>query len=140
MRPTTPPHALATLQPPSRARPARTSRRYEQSGPAETARLSCAISREHRTQTRWAALPGLRREKGFMLEEWLNDALEGEEGSGLREPLRTLKQLEMDKGSLRNANLSSEQISALYSGLFVYSSGIKSSFEEMFRAAGQQQR
>lgn len=75
-----------------------------------------------------------------MLEEWLNDALEGEEGSGLREPLRTLKQLEMDKGSLRNANLSSEQISALYSGLFVYSSGIKSSFEEMFRAAGQQQR
>ena len=46
----------------------------------------------------------------------------------------------MDKGSLRNANLSSEQISSLYSGLFVYSSGIKSSFDEMFRAASLQQR
>lgn len=54
--------------------------------------------------------------------------------------MRTLKQLEMDKGSLRNANLSSEQISSLYSGLFVYSSGIKSSFDEMFRAASLQQR
>jgi hypothetical protein len=36
-------------------------------------------------------LPGIKREKGFMLEEWLNDALEGDEGAGIKEPLRTLK-------------------------------------------------
>lgn len=29
-------------------------------------------------------LPGIKREKGFMLEEWLNDALEGDEGNGLK--------------------------------------------------------
>lgn len=67
MRNTTPPHALAATLVPPRSRPSRNNKRYELSGPGETARLSCAISREHRTQTRWA-LPGLRREKGFMLE------------------------------------------------------------------------
>lgn len=41
----------------------------------ETTNLSCAISKEYRTQTKIAVLPNIKREKGFMLEEWLNDAL-----------------------------------------------------------------
>lgn len=34
----------------------------------------------------------------------------------------------MDKGTLRNSNLSNEQINNLYNGLFVYTSGIKNTF------------
>lgn len=75
-----------------------------------------------------------------MLEEWLNDALEGDEGAGLKEPLRTLKKYEMDKASLRNSNMSHEQIKTLYNGLFVYTSGIKNAFDEMFKSASLQDR
>jgi hypothetical protein len=46
----------------------------------------------------------------------------------------------MDKGSLKNANLNNEQISSLYNGLFVYTSGIKNIFEEMFKSASLQNR
>jgi len=40
----------------------------------EIANLSSSISKQYREQTK-VVLPGIKKEKGYMLEEWLNDAL-----------------------------------------------------------------
>jgi hypothetical protein len=67
-----------------------------------------------------------------MLEEWLNNALEGSgDIDTTGEPLKTLKKYELDKASLRNLHLSFEAIQKIHKSLFVYSEGIKNAFNEM---------
>lgn len=46
----------------------------------------------------------------------------------------------MDKANLRNSNMSLEEIGNLYSGLFVYTNGIKNTFEDMLKCASLQSR
>ena len=50
----------------------------------ENAQLAASFAREMRAQMKTPNLPELKKDKNMMLEEWLNQALEGEgdEGSG----------------------------------------------------------
>ena len=75
-------------------------------------------------------LPAVKRERMKGLEQWLNDVLEHEGAAGrTKEPLINIKKFGFDKQTLKNSNLSMQQIDSLYSGLFIYTNGVKSAFK-----------
>ena len=55
---------------------------------------------------------------------------EGAKGK-LKKPLVNIEMFGFDKQTLRNSNLSFQQIDQLYSGLFIYTNGVKSAFKEL---------
>jgi hypothetical protein len=75
--------------------------------PNPVIQLAASFAADMRGQLKGTNLPEIKKDKNVMLEEWLNQALEGEgdEAAG-KETLRTLRKYGLDKHGLRNMGLS----------------------------------